>query len=145
MRILVINGPNLNMLGSRDVNLYGNKGLEWIHACLKKEFQNMSFEFRQSNDEQVICGLIQSASENYDGIILNPGAFTHTSIAIRDAIEILKIPIIEVHLSNITNREEFRKIQVTTSKVTGYISGLKENSYLAAAFILNKILNENSI
>jgi 3-dehydroquinate dehydratase II len=141
MKILVINGPNLNLLSRRDPIQYGETGLQHLETTIKQEFPRISFTFKHCNDELRICELLQTADNNFDGIVINPAAFTHTSIAIRDAIEILTIPIIEVHLSNISNREEFRKTQITTSKVIGYISGLKENSYLAAVFILHKLLN----
>lgn len=141
MKILVINGVNLNKLGKRDINQYGTLSLEQIELIIRKEFPEMIFEFIQSNSEEGICTLIHNPNKDFDGIIINPGAFTHTSVAIRDAIEVCVVPVIEVHLSNISARESFRKVQITSSKAAGYISGFKENSYLAAVYILKKVMN----
>lgn len=138
MKILVINGPNLNLLGIRDKTQYGNYSLQMIESKLISEFNKEEFTFLQSNLESEICTWIQN-SKPYDGILINPGAFTHTSVAIRDAIETIPIPIIEIHLSNISSRENFRKKQLTSSKTSGYISGFKENSYLAGVYLLKKI------
>lgn len=138
MRILVINGPNLNILGKRDKTQYGSLTLETIESKLSSEFSDDIFSFHQSNSESEICSLIQNSS-SFDGVLLNAGGFTHTSVAIRDAIEACSIPIIEIHLSNISSREDFRKKQLTTSKTAGYISGFKENSYLAGAYLIKKL------
>lgn len=138
MRILVINGPNLNLLGKRDKTQYGSLTLEMIESKLNSEFSDDIFSFHQSNSESEICSLIQN-SGSFDGVLLNPGGFTHTSVAIRDTIEACSIPIIEIHLSNISSREDFRKRQLTTSKTAGYISGFKENSYLAGAYLIKKL------
>ncbi|KAF0141220.1 MAG: 3-dehydroquinate dehydratase II [Stygiobacter sp.] len=144
MKILVINGPNLNILGKRDKAQYGNLTLEMIESKLSSEFSEDIFSFRQSNSESEICSLIQNSSL-FDGILLNPGGFTHTSVAIRDAIEASTIPIIEIHLSNISSREDFRKKQLTSSKTAGYISGFKENSYLAGAYLIKKLFQSKLI
>ena len=138
MRILVINGPNLNLLGKRDKAQYGSLTLEMIENELSSEFADDIFSFHQSNSESEICSLIQN-SGSFDGVLLNPGGFTHTSVAIRDTIEASTIPIIEIHLSNISSREDFRKKQLTSSKTDGYISGFKENSYLAGAYLIKKL------
>ena len=142
IKILVINGANLNMLGVRDKTNYGTLTLDEINTLIKKEFSNIDFSFFQSNSESEIVNIINNAN-NYDGIIINPGGFTHTSIAIRDALENIKIPKIEVHLSNLASREKFRNTFLTTSKCDGYISGFKEISFLSAVYTLTKILRKN--
>lgn len=144
MKILVINGPNLNMLGLRDKKHYGELTLRLIEERITNDFPEDCFEFFQSNSESEICHCIQK-STIYDGIIINPGAYTHSSIAIRDAMETLSKPIIEVHLSNISSRENFRKTQLTSTKSLGYISGFKENSYLAGVFLLKKMFEDMQI
>ena len=144
MRILVINGPNLNLLGKRDKTQYGSLTLEMIEQKLSLEFLDDTFSFHQSNSESEICSLIQN-STSFDGILLNPGGFTHTSVSIRDAIETCSIPVIEIHLSNISSREEFRKKHLTSTKTTGYISGFKENSYLAGAYLIKKLFQVKHI
>ncbi len=140
MKIIVINGPNLNMLGKRDPNHYGALTLDDIEKQVRNEFPNDLFEFFQSNHEGEIITKIQDAPVYFDGLIINPGGYSHTSIAIRDALEVCSIPKIEVHLSNIANREDFRSHSVTAAKTNGYLSGFKENGYLAAVFILKKIV-----
>lgn len=140
MKILVINGPNLNMLSRRDETKYSSLNLEQIIELLKQEFPTIEFSSFQSNLEGELVSLVQSAGENYDGIIINPGGYSHTSIAIMDALEICKIPKIEVHLSHLANREEYRQNLLTAKNTNGYISGFKENSYLAAAYILTKLI-----
>ena len=140
MKVLVINGPNLNMLSRRDETKYSSLNLEQIIELLKQEFPTIEFSSFQSNLEGELVSIIQSAGENYDGIIINPGGYSHTSIAIMDALEICKIPKIEVHLSHLANREEYRQNLLTAKNTNGYISGFKENSYLAAAYILKKLI-----
>lgn len=139
MKILIINGPNLNMLGKREQEKYGSFTLEDLEKLIKIEFPKYLFQFYQSNIEGEIVSKIQDAPNNFDALIINPGGYTHTSVAIKDALEIVKIPKIEVHLSHIANREEFRKTMITTQSVDGYISGFKANSYLAAIYLLDKI------
>lgn len=139
IKILVINGANLNMLGVRDKTNYGELTLDEINMLIKNEFNYIDFTFVQSNAEEEIVNTINNAN-NYDGMIINPGGFTHTSIAIRDALENIKIPKIEVHLSNLASREKFRNTLITTSKCDGYISGFKEISFLSAVYTLTKIL-----
>jgi 3-dehydroquinate dehydratase-2 len=136
MKIVVINGPNLNMLGARDSRLYGGLSLQDIERELKVEFSDIEFEFFQSNVEGEIVNKIQSSSNLFDAMIINPAAYSHTSIAIRDALEICNIPKIEVHLSNIANREDFRSRSITASKTDGYVSGFKKYSYFAAVYLL---------
>ena len=140
MKIIVINGPNLNMLSRRDETKYSSLNLEQIIELLKQEFQIIEFSSFQSNLEGELVSVIQSADKNYDGIIINPGGYSHTSVAIMDALEICKIPKIEVHLSHLANREEYRQNLLTAKNTNGYISGFKENSYLAAAFLLTKLI-----
>ena len=139
MKILVLNGPNLNKLGERDQNQYGILTLAKIETLMKNEFPNTDFSFLQSNIEGELIDIIQKASSNFDGIIINPGGYAHTSVAIKDALADCKLPKIEVHLSHLANRENFRQILLTASSCDGYISGFKESSYIAACYlIINK-------
>jgi 3-dehydroquinate dehydratase-2 len=138
MKILVLNGPNLNMLGARDKDHYGNFSLSEIEEQLKSEYTSDSFTFFQSNIEGELIDMIQSASDEFEGLIINPGGYSHTSVAIRDALEICKIPKIEVHLSNLAQREDFRNKTITAQSTNGYISGFKENGYSAAVYLLKK-------
>jgi 3-dehydroquinate dehydratase-2 len=140
MKILVINGPNLNMLGARDTSYYGKETLASICTELQSTFADIEFEFYQSNIEGEIVNKIQSASTIFDALIINPAAYSHTSIAIRDALEICSIIKIEVHLSNIANREDFRNRSITASKTDGYLSGFKKESYFAAVYLIKRIL-----
>ena len=141
IKILVIYGANLNKLGSRDEFNYGTLTLDQISSIIKKEFAEIDFTFFQSNIEGELVNKVQEAS-NYDGIIINPGGYTHTSVAIRDALEVIKIPKIEVHLSNLASREEFRNTLLTTAKCDGYISGFKEIGFLSAIYTLMKIIKK---
>jgi 3-dehydroquinate dehydratase II len=140
MKILIINGPNLNMLGKRDPEQYGSFSIEDLEQLIQKEFPIHEFTFYQSNIEGELITKIQDSQNNFDGVVINPGGYTHTSVAIKDALEIINIPKIEVHLSLISSREEFRQIMITTQSTDGYISGFKENSYLAAIYLLTKIV-----
>jgi 3-dehydroquinate dehydratase-2 len=139
MKILIINGPNLNFLGARSSDLYGNLTLEDLQKLISNEFKEETFEFFQSNVEGEIINKIQYAATEFDALVINPGGFTHTSVAIRDAIEMLKIPKIEVHLSNLSKREEFRQKLITTSVSDGYISGFKELGYIAAIYLIKRM------
>ena len=138
MKILIINGPNLSKIKQRDKDVYGSLSFEELKANLQKEFVSDAFEVIFHESEGDIISSIHDAPNNFDGIIINPGGFSHTSVAIRDAIEISKIPIIEVHLSNISDRENFRNVSITASKAKGYISGFKHFSYFAAVYLLKK-------
>lgn len=132
MKILLIHGPNLNMLGEREPGVYGTETIDMINErCmgLAKELK-IELEIRQSNHEGEIIDLIQSAAKTTKAIVINPGAFTHYSIAIRDALAAVKLPIVEVHLSNIHAREEFRHTSVIAPIATGQICGFGSNSYL---------------
>ena len=141
MKILIINGPNLNLLGAREKSHYGEQALDTINELIKREFPQTEFEFFQSNVEGEIIDKIQSAgASGFDGLIINPGGYAHTSVAIRDALEIIKIPKIEVHLSNLSKREDFRQKLITASACEGYVSGFKEKSYFAAVYLLQKII-----
>lgn len=143
MKILILNGPNLNLLSSRDKSKYGKFNIVQIKNLLIKEFPEVSFTFFQSNHEGELVDYIQSANKKYNGLIINPGGYAHTSVAILDALEMCKIPKVEVHLSHITNREEFRKNLLTAKNCDGYISGFKEKSYLAAVYLIIKLWEQN--
>jgi len=134
MKILVLNGPNLNMLGTREVDKYGTTDLESINKELKTLAAALEVEIEtfQSNSEGELVEKIQSALNNFDGIIINPAAYTHTSVAIRDAILAVNIPTVEVHLSNIYSREDFRHHSYIAPVCIGQISGFRQESYLAA-------------
>ncbi|MEN6356942.1 MAG: type II 3-dehydroquinate dehydratase [Armatimonadota bacterium] len=132
MKILLIHGPNLNMLGEREPGVYGTETIDMINdRCmgLAKEL-NIEMEIKQSNHEGEIIDMIQAAGKTVKGIVINPGAFTHYSIAIRDALAAVKLPIVEVHLSNIYTREEFRHTSVIAPVATGQICGFGKESYL---------------
>jgi 3-dehydroquinate dehydratase-2 len=139
MKISIINGPNLNLLGTREPGIYGSTTFEDYFQKLRKEYETIDFNYFQSNVEGELINEIQKAEKNMDGIILNAGAYTHTSIAIGDAIAAIKIPVVEVHISNIEAREDFRKFSHISSKCAGTISGFGLKSYLLAveSFIKN--------
>ena len=140
MKILIISGPNLNLLGKRDESNYGKLSLTGIEAKLKGEFPGAEFTFFQSNHEGEIIDKIQNAENNFDAIVINPGGFAHSSVAIRDALAEVKLLKIEVHLSNLSKRENFRQNLITASACDGYISGFKEESYSAAVYLIEKYL-----
>ena len=142
-KIIIINGPNLNLLGSREPEHYGNKTLDDIKEnCIKYVARkNIELIFEQSNDESKIIEMIQAAS-NSDGIIINAGAYTHTSIAIHDALKSSNSPAVEVHLSNIHKREEFRHKSYISGVVDGIIIGLGDQGYILAIDAVTKIMNE---
>ena len=144
MKIVVIQGPNLNMLGVRDQNIYGPMKLEDIHKQMKgfAEQNKYEIEFFQSNLEGEIVDRIQECMGDADGIIINPAAYTHTSIAIRDALAAVEIPAIEVHLSNIHAREEFRHKSLTAPVCAGQIVGMGPFGYHLAMVGMTQILNE---
>ena len=140
MKILILNGPNLNLLDKRPVENYGALTLSQIEETIRKEFPDYQFEFFQSNHEGELIDKIQTANKSFDGLIINPGGYSHTSVAIKDALEICSIPKIEVHISNLASREDFRHTMLTASSCDGYISGFGEKSYVGAIYILEKIL-----
>ena len=137
-KILVMNGPNLNLLGTREPEIYGSLTLADIHERLRQRANeaDLDIEFMQSNHEGVLVDAIQRARRTVDYIILNAGAFTHYSIALRDAIAAVPVPVIEVHLSNIHQREEFRHKSVIAPVVLGQIAGFGAESYMAALEII---------
>jgi len=144
--IIIINGPNLNLLGEREQSQYGSITFDQLKKkCLNKSKElNLNLEFSQSNIEGEIVTLIQEARNKFDGIIINAAAFTHTSVAIRDALDIYTKPIIEIHISNIYKREEFRQKSLISDVSTGGIFGLGDNGYILAIIAIQNILqNEN--
>jgi 3-dehydroquinate dehydratase-2 len=138
MKIAIINGPNLNLVGTREPGVYGSETFDAYFQKLRKEYENIDFDYFQSNVEGELVNEIQSADKRADGIILNAGAYTHTSIAIGDAIAAIKTPVIEVHISNVYAREDFRKFSHITAKCAGTISGFGLKSYLLAVESLVK-------
>ena len=145
-KIIIINGPNLNLLGEREQSQYGSITFEKLkEICLNKSKElGLDADFSQSNIEGEIVSLIQNSRKNFDGMIINAAAFTHTSVAIRDALSIFKRPIIELHISNIYKREEFRQKSLISDVVTGGISGLGSDGYILAIISMQKLLqNEN--
>ena len=145
-KILIINGPNLNLLGEREQSQYGKgnyKSLEEI--CLKRSKElNIDLELKQSNVEGEIVNIIQESRNNHDGIIINAGGYTHTSVAIRDALSIFEKPIIELHISNIYKREEFRHKSLISGVVTGGIFGLGTNGYILAINAMQELLKNGN-
>jgi len=144
MKVVVIQGPNLNLLGHREQNIYGPMKLEEIHAQMENiaKQNNMEIEFFQSNLEGEIVDRVQECIGDADGIIINPAAYTHTSIAIRDAIAAAAMPTVEVHISNIYRREEFRAKSLTAPVCTGQISGFGPFGYHLAMISIAQILGE---
>ena len=145
-KIIIINGPNLNLLGEREQSQYGSKTFDKLKQdCLNKSKDiGLITEFTQSNIEGEIVNLIQDSRKKFDGMIINAAAFTHTSVAIRDALDVFKKPIIELHISNIYKREEFRQKSLISDIVTGGIFGLGSEGYILAIISMQKLLeNEN--
>jgi 3-dehydroquinate dehydratase-2 len=143
-KIIIINGPNINLLGEREQSQYGSITFDELKEnCLKKSKElNLELEFIQSNIEGELVNIIQNSRKRFDGIIINAAAFTHTSVAIRDALDIFKKPIIELHISNIYKREEFRKKSLISDIVTGGIFGLGSDGYILAIISMQKLLNK---
>ena len=145
-KIIIINGPNLNLLGEREQSQYGSISFEKVkeNCIIKSKELDINLEFKQSNVEGELVDLIQNSRKNFDGMIINAAAFTHTSVAIRDALEIFKKPIIELHISNIYKREQFRHKSLISDIVTGGIFGLGTDGYILAIISMQKLLkNEN--
>ena len=145
-KIIIVNGPNLNLLGEREQSQYGSTTFDELKdKCLKKSNEiGINLEFAQSNIEGELVNLIQSSRDKYDGMIINAAGFTHTSVAIRDALDLFKKPIIELHISNIYKREEFRHKSLISDIATGGIFGLGVEGYILAIISIEKILkNEN--
>jgi 3-dehydroquinate dehydratase-2 len=137
MHIAIINGPNLNLLGTREPEVYGSQTFEQYYAELRAKYPSIEFSYFQSNVEGELIDELQRVGFSSDGIILNPGGYTHTSVAIGDAIAAIKAPVIEVHISNIHAREEFRRISHVSAKAKGTIAGLGLKGYeLAVRFFL---------
>ncbi len=138
MKIAIINGPNLNLLGQREPGIYGSEGFLTFFAQLQGKYPNIQFSYFQSNVEGELINELHRVGFGYDGIIMNPGGYTHTSVAIGDAIAAITTPVIEVHISNVHAREEFRKISHVSAKAKGTICGLGLKGYeLATEFLLS--------
>ena len=144
--ILIINGPNLNLLGEREQSQYGSITFDQLkEKCLKKSKElNINLDFIQSNIEGEIVTAIQDARNKYDGMIINAAGFTHTSVSIRDSLDIFKKPIIELHISNIYKREEFRHKSMISDVVTGVICGLGPNGYILAINAMQELLKNGN-
>jgi 3-dehydroquinate dehydratase-2 len=139
MKIAIINGPNLNLLGKRETKIYGNVPFEVFLEQLKLAFPSVAFHYYQSNVEGELINELQRIGFDYNGIVLNPGGYTHTSVALGDAIASIKTPVIEVHISNVHAREEFRKLSHVSGKAAGSIFGLGLKGYeLAVKWFVDK-------
>jgi 3-dehydroquinate dehydratase-2 len=143
-KIIVINGPNLNLLGNREKEIYGKNSLEKIKLEVEKKCKELSLDsfFCQSNNEGDLINFVQSTVDQFDGLIINPAAFTHTSVALLDALRAVDKPKIEIHLSNIYTREEYRKKSITSEGVNGLICGFGTLSYILAVEAINKLINK---
>tara|TARA_B100000674_G_scaffold325459_1_gene271296 strand:- start:1016 stop:1465 length:450 start_codon:yes stop_codon:yes gene_type:complete len=141
-KILIINGPNLNLLGKREINIYGSYSLEDIkNICIAKADEySLEIDFFQFNSESKIIEKVHEVEDNYKGLIINPAAFTHTSIAILDSLRSVSKPKIEIHLSNIYTREEYRKKSITSEGVNGVICGFGINSYILGIEAMHKLI-----
>lgn len=138
-RVAIINGPNLNLLGKRETDIYGEMSFEKFFLELKRKFPFIEWNYFQSNIEGELINELQRVGFDYDGIIFNPGGYTHTSVAIGDAVAAIKTPVIEVHISNVNAREEFRKISHISGKTAGSIAGFGLKGYeLAVEYLLTK-------
>ena len=145
-KIIIINGPNLNLLGEREQSQYGSISFDKLKENCQKKSKELKLEvdFSQSNVEGELVNIIQNSRKKYDGMIINAAAFTHTSVAIRDALDLFKKPLIELHISNIYKREEFRQKSLISDIVTGGIFGLGTDGYILAIISMHKLLkNEN--
>ena len=139
MKIAIINGPNLNLLGKRETDIYGNMPFEQFFNQLQSKYKEIELEYFQSNIEGELINYIQNTGFSFEGIILNPGGYTHTSVALGDAIAAVKTPVIEVHISNVHAREDFRKISHVSAKAVGSIVGLGLKGYeLAVKFFVHR-------
>jgi 3-dehydroquinate dehydratase II len=132
MNIQIINGPNLNLLGKRETSIYGNESFEVFFETLQKRFPSLKLDYYQSNVEGELVNKLHEVGFSFNGIILNAGAYTHTSVAIHDAIAGIKTPVVEVHISNVYSREEFRHKSLITSKCVGLITGFGLDGYAMA-------------
>jgi 3-dehydroquinate dehydratase-2 len=143
-KIIVINGPNLNLLGKRERDIYGKNSLEEIKIQVEKKCKELILEcfFCQSNNEGDLINFVQSTVYQFDGLIINPAAFTHTSVALLDALRAVDKPKIEIHLSNIYTREDYRKKSITSEGVNGLICGFGTLSYILAVEAINTLINK---
>ncbi len=143
-KLLIVHGPNLNLLGARERDIYGDTSLEEINRRAAKHGASLGFDVDafQSNSEGAIVDTIHTVRGIYDGVVINPAAYTHTSVAIRDAIAAVDVPFVEVHLSNIHAREEFRRVSLTAPVCAGQICGFGPDSYLAAIDALARLLGK---
>ena len=140
MKIEIINGPNLNLLGKREPEIYGKSGFEEVITALRSRFPAIELAYNQSNIEGELVSLIQAAGSSADGLIINPGGYSHTSVAVADAIAAIGIPAIEVHISNLLSREEFRHTSITGRYCRGTIMGLGTDGYRLAVEALKELL-----
>ncbi|MEM9858323.1 MAG: type II 3-dehydroquinate dehydratase [Bacteroidota bacterium] len=139
MKIIIINGPNLNLLGKREPDVYGNQDFESFFNKLKARFSDIQMDYYQSNVEGELVNKLQEVGYSYDGVILNAAAYTHTSVALSDAIAAIHTPVLEVHISNIYGREEYRHKSIISGKCIGMISGLGLEGYsLALTYFINR-------
>lgn len=139
MKIAIINGPNLNLLGKRETDIYGSQPFETYLEELQKKFPEIQFTYYQSNVEGELINALQQHGFDQDGIVFNPGGYTHTSVAIGDAIAAIKAPVVEVHISNVHAREDFRKLSHVSAKAAGSIFGLGLKGYeLAVSYLLSR-------
>ena len=139
MKILIVNGPNLNLLGKRETSIYGNESFEAFFGKLEKRFPDTELHYYQSNVEGEIINKLHEVGFTFDGIVLNAGAYTHTSVAIHDAIGAITTAVIEVHISNVYGREEFRHKSLITSKCIGLLTGFGMEGYaMAISFFLSR-------
>lgn len=139
MKVIIINGPNLNLLGVREPGIYGKESMETFLLRLRKRYAGMEIDYYQSNVEGELIDKLQETGFSYDGIILNAGAYTHTSIALLDCIRSLRIPVIEVHISNVNDREEFRRHSMIAPACKGTIQGFGLDSYRLAIEALSSL------
>ena len=142
MKIAIINGPNLNLLGRREPAIYGEQGFDKVLEALRQRYPRVTFSYFQSNVERELVNIMQEESSSSDGVIINPGGYTHTSVAIADAIAATGIPVIEVHISNLLAREDFRHASLTGRYCRGTIMGLGTDGYRLAVEALLEILNK---
>jgi 3-dehydroquinate dehydratase-2 len=142
MTICIINGPNLNLLGKRETNIYGEQDFETYFDYLKKKFPGVNLDYFQSNVEGELINRLHEKGFSVDGIILNAGGYTHTSVSISDAVAAINTPVIEVHISNIFSREEYRHVSLLSKNCKGIISGLGLSVYELAVIYLERLMNK---
>jgi len=139
MKIQIINGPNLNLLGKRETSIYGDQSFDQFFVTLQTRFQTLTLEYYQSNVEGELVNKLHEVGFSYDGIIINAGAYTHTSVALHDAIGGIRTPVVEVHISNVYAREEFRHKSLITSKCVGMLTGFGLEGYALALTYLQQL------